>query len=55
VISFLHPPSLNVFDGLSSFIQAGNNWNNPYALFPNKKNATYLQDLVRGYKTISII
>ena len=49
----LRPPSFDDFDGLSSAVQDGDIWNNPYALFPNLgEMPQYLQDLVRGRKSI---
>src|SRR5919107_33766 len=49
----LRPPSLNDFDGLSSALQDGDIWNNPYALFPSPGDIPqYLRDLVEGQKSI---
>jgi RimJ/RimL family protein N-acetyltransferase len=49
----LRPPSLDDFDGLSSALQDGDIWNNPYALFPNLgEMPQYLQDLVGEQKSI---
>jgi RimJ/RimL family protein N-acetyltransferase len=49
----LRPPSPNDFDGLSSAVQDGDIWNNPYALFPNlEEMPQYLQGLVKEQKSI---
>jgi RimJ/RimL family protein N-acetyltransferase len=49
--ALLRPPSFNDFDGLSTAVQDGEIWNNPYALFPNLgEMPQYLQGLVKKQK-----
>ena len=49
----LRPPSPNDFDGLSSAVQDGYIWNNPYALFPKLgEMPQYMQGLVKEQKSI---
>ena len=49
----MRPPSLDDFDGLSSALQDGDVWTNPYALFPSPGEIPqYLRDLVEGQKSI---
>ena len=44
----LRPPSIKDLDGLSSAVQDGEIWNNPYALFPTvNEMSEYLQNLLK--------